>query len=475
MEQQSLQPGIVLKNRYRIDGVLGEGAHGTVYSAADLNIDGTSWAVKEIRECSLPAGERQDVLAHFYREAGILRSLNHTGVPKVVDVFCHDSCHYMVMEHVEGQTLQELFRSAKPDVRTVVGWALRLCQILECLHESNPHPLIFRDLKPANIMITGRGRLILIDFGIARFLNPAKNGDTVALGTPGYAPPEQYGNAKTDCRSDIYSLGATMYELLTGADPASYNFCFPPLAELNPSVGPRLEGIVMRCLERLPEKRFQSVRELHVELKALYSRKQTYTAGASAGLQPLSTGTGAGGSGSTPTPLVPLPSYARLWNPNVQRPPLGAGFMPKRVLQFVENMSEPAIAISKNLMIPFFITALLASMPGEAGCALGLTISMIWVGGFIFAFIMLPGIFLRRPWLGFIVLLIIASTFADFPCVYIARSWLSPILSSLTLLIAILLFPLLTLNRNYFFAFWTLFLATMEYGLLYLGLLNLHM
>jgi len=455
MEQQSLQPGAVLKSRYRIDRVLGEGAHGTVYSAADLSVDGTSWAVKEIREYSLPAGERQDVLAHFYREAGILRSINHTGVPKVVDVFCQDSCHYMVMEHVEGQTLQELFRSGRPDIRTVVGWALRLCQILECLHESSPHALIFRDLKPANIMVTGRGRLILIDFGIARFLNPAKSGDTVALGTPGYAPPEQYGNARTDCRSDLYSLGATMYELLSGADPASFNFCFPPLAELNPSVGPALEGIVMRCLERLPEKRFQSVRELHAELKALYRKKQTYMAGASPGLQPLSTTSGTGGSGSAPSTLTPLPPYARLWNPPVQRPPLGARFIPKRVLQFVENMSEPACTISQNLVLPFLISALWIPVP-----------FLSWIAILFLSFVILPRLFMRKLWLGFLVLLLIASAFVDIQCVETARYWLALLVSGLTFISALILLPLLTLNRHYFYAFCISMLALLEYMLL---------
>ena len=179
-----------------------------------------------------------------------------------------------VMEQIEGKTLQDISEMKKPDIQAVTGWAIKLCEIFTYLHTLSPSPLIFRDLKPSNIMVTSRGRMTLIDFGIARYYDPHKTSDTVPLGTPGYAAPEQYGNSQTDARSDIYSLGATLYSLLSGADVASFNLSFPPLSRLNPSVGPVLEGIVERCLSLSPEQRYQRASDVKSALLPLHRRKQ---------------------------------------------------------------------------------------------------------------------------------------------------------------------------------------------------------
>lgn len=467
---ESLKPGNVLKDRYRIDKVLGEGACGTVYSAADLTIEGTFWAIKEIRESSFPPGERQEVLSHFYREAEILKSLNHTGIPKVVDAFSLDSCHYMLMENVQGRTLQELIKSGQPDVQSVVGWALRLCQILTVLHESKPHPLIFRDIKPSNIMLTRRGRLFLIDFGIARYLNPEKSGDTVALGTPGYAPPEQYGNARTDCRSDIYSLGATMYELLTGADLASFQFCFPPVAELNKSVGPALEGIIMRCLERLPEKRFQNAADLRDALIQIHRKKRAPAGGSSGSPQAGLMTSNSGGSLQKPVPLAPLPPAARLWNPTTGRPPLGARFMTGKLLKIVENLAEPACLVSQHLHMLVILSALVAPKIMEMGCICGGLLLLACVGEFM----ILPRLLVRRPWVGFVLALLIVIAFFSGSSVDFANRWLFLLVAGFTIAVCLLLFPLLILNRYYSNAAWVIFLATIEYFFLQTILQSTH-
>jgi serine/threonine-protein kinase len=461
MKPESLQPGAILKGRYRIENVLGEGAHGTVYSASDLTIEGSTWALKEIRESSLIPGERQEVIAHFYREAEILKTLNHTGVPKVIDVFSSDSCHYLLMEHVEGQTLQQLMKSGMPDVQSVVGWALRLCQILTALHESKPHPLIFRDLKPSNIMMTPRGRLLLIDFGIARYLDPTKNGDTVALGTPGYAPPEQYGNARTDCRSDIYSLGATMYELLTGADMASFSFCFPPVAELNPSVGPALEGIIMRCLERLPEKRFESARDLFEALRPVYRRNRVPAGG---GQTPCTARPAAHQAGVNAQKAVsPAPLPCRLWNPKMTRPPLGSRFLSGKVVKAIEALAEPARIISRNLHITILLNAFFASMYMERGCICGTFLIM----ALAIEFIIVPRLSIRKPRTSFIILVLVVALFITKPFMCEADEWLFVLVSGVAVIISLPAILVLILNRNYSNAVWVLFLASIECSFLF--------
>jgi len=454
----SLQPGTILKDRYRIENVLGEGAHGTVYSASDLTIEGTVWALKEIRESALPPADRSEVVAHFYREAGILRALNHTGIPKIVDLFSSDSCHYMLMEHVEGETLNDLMKSGLPDVQSVVGWALRLCQILTALHESKPHPVIFRDLKPSNIMITRRGRLLLIDFGIARHLDPEKNGDTVALGTPGYAPPEQYGNARTDCRSDIYSLGATMYELLTGADMASFNFCFPPVAELNPSVGPALEGIIMRCLERLPEKRFESARDLFGALRPVYRKNRVAAGGGQVHGLAVSPASQAGAAAQKAVAPAPLPSYARLWSPQAQKPPLGARFLSDKVVKTIEDLAEPSRLLSRNLHIMVILSALLPSPYLESGCIC----LVILVVALSIEFIAVPRLLIRKPLTGFITVVLIVGLFLNNPYLDYMKGWLFVLVSGIAVVISLPAIPVLVLNRNYANAVWVLFLGSIE-------------
>lgn len=355
MSESKLQRGQLLKDRYRITEIIGEGAFGTVYCAEDLKVGGSLWAIKEIRESLLPLDERQEVIAHFYSEAEILKDLNHTGVPKIIDIFASNHCHYMVMEHVQGRTLESLAAEGDPDVQSVVGWALRLCDILQYLHEQKPSAVIFRDLKPSNVMITSRGRLLLVDFGVARHFKTGKKSDTVPLGTPGFAAPEQYGAAQSDVRTDIYGLGATIFSLLSGADVASFNFLFPPLSSLNPSVGPALEGIVARCLERIPQKRFESAKQVQYALTPIFKKKkhgrQSVAPQAISGGQSTSIA-----SAAAPRPISPLPPAARLWNPPVRKSPLKIPFAPDWLMTLLEDLVVPAKRGARAFAILFGMT-----------------------------------------------------------------------------------------------------------------------
>ncbi len=259
-----LTPQSLLVGRYRILRRVGQGGMGAVYEAEDLRLPGKRWAIKEMSDAAItdPA-ERAEALDAFDREAHFLSSLSHANLPRVVDSFAADGKQYLVMEFVDGQTLEELVVAAGRPLppETVVRLGADLCGVLDYLHRRQP-PIIFRDLKPGNIMIASDGTIKLIDFGIARLFTPGKQRDTVSLGTKGYAAPEQYGKGQTDARSDIYALGATLHFLLTGRDPADDPFNFPPVRALNPAVPPALEAVVAQALRGAPDERWQSAREM---------------------------------------------------------------------------------------------------------------------------------------------------------------------------------------------------------------------
>ncbi|MBV9616266.1 MAG: serine/threonine protein kinase, partial [Ktedonobacteraceae bacterium] len=205
----------LLHKRYHIQRVIGQGGMGAVYQAKDVKRQ-TICAIKEMSLSMVPVNERQQAIQNFKIEAKMLWGLNHPNLPAFTGFFSEGQRYYMVMEYVDGNTLEELLErnNAPFSERRVLGWARQLCDVLEYLHSQNP-PIIFRDMKPGNIMLTRNGRIKLIDFGIARFFRPRGSQDTQLLGTPGFAPPEQYGRAQTDERSDIYSLAISLFQLLT--------------------------------------------------------------------------------------------------------------------------------------------------------------------------------------------------------------------------------------------------------------------
>lgn len=255
-----LPQNVLLQNRYSIIKKIGQGGFGAVYQATDQRLNKT-WAIKEMSDAAISDPfEKAKAVKAFQEETQLLVQLNHPNIPRVTDSFAQNNKHYMVMEFVPGETLQHRLDSqlSPCSEQEVCQWADQLCDVLTYLHHQNP-PVIFRDLKPENIMLTPQGRVKLIDFGIARFFKIGKPGDTVPMGTSGYAAPEQYGTDQTDARSDIYSLGVVLHQALTGYDPTVTPFALPPVRQLNSSVSLELEQIIATATNTDRLQRFQSV------------------------------------------------------------------------------------------------------------------------------------------------------------------------------------------------------------------------
>jgi serine/threonine-protein kinase len=264
----TLPQQLVLEGRYVIEQKLGQGGMGAVYRARDLRLSTVQWAIKEMSQSAITGPlERQQARDAFRQEAELLAGLSHPNLPRVVDHFEQDGKAYLVMEFVPGESLLGLARREGlplPAPR-VLEWARQICEVLEYLHSQSP-PVIFRDLKPANIMITPRGQLKLVDFGIARLFKPGKERDTQAFGTMGYSAPEQYGRGQTDARSDIYALGVLLHQLLTGYDPTATPFRLPPAAQLTPGLPAYVSEALARATDSDPQRRFPDVRSFHMAL-----------------------------------------------------------------------------------------------------------------------------------------------------------------------------------------------------------------
>jgi serine/threonine-protein kinase len=262
----------LLQDRYRILRKIGGGGMGEVYLAEDTRLPGRRCAIKEMSPAQLPAQDRNWAINAFRQEAQMLANISHSGLTPVTDFFPEKGNWYLVMDYVKGETLEKRLKRARKG-RLPLDEALditrQLCHVLEYLHKQNP-PVVFRDLKPSNVMLTPDGEVKLIDFGIARFFKPGKAKDTVNLGTPGYAAPEQYGGqGQSDPRTDVYSLGVLLHQMVTGYDPSTASTPFPlPSAEsLTRNLPPHVENAVSRAIDVHPDRRFQSVRDFQ---KALF-------------------------------------------------------------------------------------------------------------------------------------------------------------------------------------------------------------
>jgi predicted Ser/Thr protein kinase len=242
-----LLPGTILQSRYRVERLLGGGGMGMVYLARDQRLANRSCAIKEMVDHFIDQAQRIEANEYFAREADTLAQLKHQAIPAITDRFDDQNRHYLVMEYVEGRNLEEEMAS-RGDVLPeglVIDVARQLCDVLAYLHEHDP-PIIYRDMKPSNVMLTPRGRVVLIDFGIARLFKASSKG--TMIGTLGFAPPEQY-QGNVDPRSDIYSLGATLHYVLTGRDPEKFPpFSFPPVREVKPGVSVNLAGAIDAAL-----------------------------------------------------------------------------------------------------------------------------------------------------------------------------------------------------------------------------------
>lgn len=270
---QSIQNkiGAVLQGRYRILGFLGRGGMGTVYQCEDLRLSGKRWAIKEMLVYD-PASQEQ-IEESFKREAQMLSRLRHRNLPMIVDYFIEDSRQYLVMEFIEGENLGQVIQREGPASELqAMRWALELCQVLDYLHRQEK-PVIFRDLKPDNIIMTEDRHIKLVDFGLARQFEPGKRRDTQASGSVGYAPPEQWEDAaQTDERSDVYSLGATMFYVLTGKPPSPV-YGSQRLRPYRPHLDGGAEAIVLKCLQPEPSQRYANSSELIRDLLLWLSKQ----------------------------------------------------------------------------------------------------------------------------------------------------------------------------------------------------------
>lgn len=262
-----LQVGSLLDNKYKILNEIGHGGMSVVYLAINERANKT-WAVKEIRKdgvCDFEA-VKQGLVA----ETEMLKKLNHPHLPSIIDVIDMDDSFIIVMDYIEGRSLQSVLKhSGAQPKELVIQWGIQLCDVLGYLHSRQPS-IIYRDMKPANVMLKPDGNVTLIDFGTAReFKNRNMVEDTTCLGTRGYAAPEQFGGrGQTDPRTDIYCLGATLYHLLTGHSPAEPPYEIKPLSYWDPAyAGSGLEQIINKCCQTDPAQRYQSCAELMYDLE----------------------------------------------------------------------------------------------------------------------------------------------------------------------------------------------------------------
>lgn len=275
--------GMVLDGKYEILKEIGQGGMSIVYVAMDNRLN-KQWAVKELKNDGTQSVEA--LLKGIEREANILKKVDHPVLPRIVDIMDKEGTVYVVMDYIQGLALDKILKEqgAQPQEK-VIEWAKQLASALDYLHSMNP-PIIYRDMKPSNVMLQPDGRVKLIDFGTAKEYKVENIADTTALGTRGYAAPEQFGDAqghglyKTDARTDIYCLGATMYHIVTGMNPCEPPYEMRPIREWNPGLSSGLENILLKCTQPNPNDRYQSCSELiyalehYQELDNGYRKKQ---------------------------------------------------------------------------------------------------------------------------------------------------------------------------------------------------------
>lgn len=281
---KQLEAGTCLNGRYEIVRRIGGGGMGAVYLARDRNLGDAPRAVKEMVESHIDDTQHEKAISDFKRESLLLTSLEHASIPTIYDYFYDDAAgrFYLVMKHISGGDFSSRLRNApggRIDEKNVTDWGIQIADVLHYLH-TRPKPIIYRDLKPANLMIDGNsGRVMLIDFGIARWVTRQEKGVT-AVGTMGYAPPELF-SGQVEPRSDVYSLGATMFHLVTGSDPQDnplliFDFTKNPRPrQINPAMSSEMERILMRAVEYKPEIRFRSAAEMRDTLAAHLEKLQS--------------------------------------------------------------------------------------------------------------------------------------------------------------------------------------------------------
>ena len=287
--------GTILRERYRLTNIVGQGGMGNVYRAEDLRLPGRLCAIKEVRPDPLATPEvRDQARDQFLQEASILAQLDHPNLPKVSDYFTEEGNEYLVMDYVPGDDLQQLLRASSAEERmlgeeTVLAWADQIIDALAYLHKQDP-PVLHRDIKPSNIKLTPDNRIKLVDFGLVKLMAPNEARTITVLqgkGTALYTPLEQYGGegSHTDARTDIYALGATLYHLLTGYPPpdAKVRFLNPsslrPPEMLNPDVEHHVSEAILWAMAMHPNDRPNTVQILEEALEGKAKRPKSANSG----------------------------------------------------------------------------------------------------------------------------------------------------------------------------------------------------
>ena len=260
----NIQPGSIVANKYQIIRQIGKGGMSRVFLAVDLHLN-KQWAIKEIRKTA-NTKNNQIIENSLVAEANLMKDLDYPALPRIVDIIDDGQTLCVVMDYVEGESLDKILKEyGKQSEEDVINWAIQLCGTLDYLHS---HNIIYRDMKPANIMVNSEGNVKVIDFGIAREYKEGGTSDTVIMGTPGYAPPEQYDrNQQTDARSDIFALGMTMHHLVTGIDPRSPDYRYQPVRKIDPTLSEGIEAIIDKCVKSHPEDRYQNCVEMIYDLQ----------------------------------------------------------------------------------------------------------------------------------------------------------------------------------------------------------------
>lgn len=273
---EGLHIGSIIDGKYKILARVGKGGMSVVWLALYEKVN-KQWAIKEVRK----SGDKNSeiIKQNLITEAGILKKLHHDNLPSIVDIIDREDTYLIIMDYIEGRTLKDILDEQGPQSQEdVVNWAIQLCSVFEYLHSREP-AIIYRDMKPSNVMLRPDGRVILIDFGTAREYKHGQIEDTTHLGTKGYAAPEQYGGSEatqTDARTDIYNLGVTMYHLVTGKDPVKPPFELKPIRQWDPSLSTGLEKIILKCIEVNPDNRYQTAQELRYDLEHYRELETSY-------------------------------------------------------------------------------------------------------------------------------------------------------------------------------------------------------
>lgn len=365
-----LEIGSLVDGKYKILNKIGQGGMSVVYLAMNERAN-KQWAIKEVRKDGVQNFEvvKQGLIA----ETEMLKKLSHPNLPSIIDVIDGDGTFLIVMDYIEGRHLESVVKEyGAQRQEDVIEWAKQLCDVLSYLHSRKP-PIIYRDMKPSNVMLKPDGKVMLIDFGTAREFKENSVADTTCLGTQGYAAPEQYGgHGQTDTRTDIYCLGATLYHLLTGHNPSEPPYEMYPIRYWNPELSSGLEEIILKCTQKNPDDRYQNCGELlyalehYNEMDLEYKRKQTLKWRAFLCSTALTVLAGAGAVGFK---IAENTVTASTYEVYVEEAANLASTDPEQCIQYYKNAIalNPSDGLAYENLLNFFLWEHNDSAPGDTG------------------------------------------------------------------------------------------------------------